>query len=217
MRRARAAGAARRAARRALALAWLAPALAAAAAQAGELRGRLLLELPGVRLADVGPVVVYLEPLAAAAPGPAAAPPGPATLRQRDARFAPPFLAVARGQTVTMPNDDTIYHNVFSFSEPNDFDLGLYPAGESRSVSFRNAGAVRVYCSIHESMNATLFVAPTPWFTIAGPDGRFALSALPEGRFRLRTWAEKLPPAERVVVLGGGTTTLDVRLGEPGP
>jgi plastocyanin len=195
------------------ALAVLLLAGAGSAARAGDLRGRVRLELPDLRLADVGPVVVYLEPLDGTAPE-APVPAGSATLRQRDARFAPSFLAVARGQSVAMPNEDAIYHNVFSFSAPNDFDLGLYPGGESRSVAFRRPGPVRVYCSIHESMNATLFVAPTPWFTVAGADGRFALPAVPPGRFRLRTWTEKLPPLERVVEVGRGATELDLRLGE---
>jgi plastocyanin len=203
-------------ARAARALALLVLAAAPPAARAGDLRGRVLVELPGLHLADVGPVVVYLEPLDRAAPE-AGAPAGPATLRQRDARFAPSFLAVARGQSVAMPNDDTIYHNVFSFSAPNDFDLGLYPGGESRSVAFRSPGPVRVYCSIHESMSATLFVAPSPWFTVAGADGRWALPGVPPGRFRLRTWSEKLPPLERVVETGRGTTLLDLHLGERAP
>jgi plastocyanin len=69
-------------------------------------------------------------------------------MHQREARFAPPFLAIAAGQSVAMENDDAIYHNVFSFSKSNDFDLGLYPAGESRTVTFRYAGVVRTYCSI---------------------------------------------------------------------
>ena len=196
----------------------LAPALAAAlalgsgAAWAGELRGRLEPGLPGVRLADVGPIVVYLELPSGAAP--AAAAPPPVALRQRDAAFSPRFLAVARAQTVAMPNDDSIYHNVFSFSAPNDFDLGLYPAGESRSIAFRHPGVVRLYCSIHESMNGTIFVAPTPWFAVTDAQGRFAIQGIPPGRWRLRTWTEKLPGLSRTLEIGAGTTQLELSLAE---
>jgi plastocyanin len=195
--------------RRALALACLAAALSAPAA-AGELRGRVELAFPGVTLADVGPVVVYLEGGDGAARAPAAP---QAEVRQKSASFSPPFLAVARGQDVAMPNEDAIYHNVFSFSAPNDFDLGLYPGGESRTVAFKHPGVVRLFCSIHESMNGTLFVAPTPWFAVVDADGRYTISGVPAGRFRLRTWAEKLPPSEREVVIGNGATRADVRLG----
>ena len=71
-----------------------------------------------------------------------------------------------------MPNDDVIFHNVFSYSTPNDFDLGLYPRGESRAKTFQYPGVVRIYCSIHESMNATIFVAPSIWHAVVGADGR---------------------------------------------
>ena len=199
--------------RRALAGACLAAALSAPAA-AGELRGRVELAFPGVALSDVGPVVVYLDGGEGAARPVSAAP--PAEIRQRSASFSPPFLAVAQGQNVAMPNDDAIYHNVFSFSAPNDFDLGLYPGGESRAVVFQHPGVVRIFCSIHESMNGTLFVAPTPWFAVVDADGRFAIPGVPAGRFRLRTWAAKLPPSEREVTVGKGLSTVDVRLGDGG-
>jgi plastocyanin len=194
--------------RLAFAAACLAAALAAPA-DAGELRGRVELALPGVALADVGPVVVYLE----GGPARSAAAAPPAEIRQQSARFSPPFLAVARGQAVEMPNDDDIYHNVFSFSAPNDFDLGLYPGGESRKVSFQHPGVVRIFCSIHEAMNGTLFVSPTPWFAVVEDDGRFTIAGAPAGRFRLRTWAAKLPPSEQEVSLGSGVTSVAVRLG----
>jgi plastocyanin len=189
---------------RALALAalLLLAAGAAAAAPPGSLHGRATLALEGLGLADVQPVVVYLEPLDAPAPAPPATP--RPTVHQRDARFAPRFLAVAAGQTVEMPNDDAIYHNVFSYSKPNDFDLGLYPAGQSRSIKLRHAGAVKLYCSIHESMTGTVFVAPSPWFAVLGADGRFAIDGVPAGRYELSTWSERLPTTRREIALRAG-------------
>jgi len=189
----------------------LALVLAATVARAGEVAGRVDLGVEGAALADLGPIAVYLEP---AGGGPVPAPSGPMpVVRQRDARFVPSFLVVAAGQTVRMANDDTIFHNVFSFSTPNDFDLGLYPAGRTRSIQFDHPGVVRLYCSIHESMNATVFVSPTPWFTIADDAGRFLLGDVPHGRFRLRTWSAKLPETERTLEVGPGTTSVEIVLG----
>jgi hypothetical protein len=146
-------------------------------------------------------VVVYLEPLDASAPPP---PPRRSVVRQRGARFDPGFVVIAAGQTVDMPNDDPIYHNVFSYSKPNDFDLGLYPSGQSRSVTFRHPGVVRTYCSIHESMNGTVFVSPTPLFAVVDDAGRFEIAEVPPARYRLRTWCDRLPPTEREVRIAPG-------------
>jgi hypothetical protein len=102
---------------------------------------------------------------------------------------------------------------VFSFSSPNEFDLGLYPGGESRAVAFRHPGLVRIFCSIHESMNGTLFVAPTPWFAVVEGDGSFRIPDVPPGRFRLHTWAEKLPPTERELRVGSAPAPVEIRIG----
>jgi hypothetical protein len=183
---------------------------------AGRVRGRLVLDLPGTTLVDVGPVVVFLD--GADKPLSFAPPQEQPAVHQRDARFAPSFIAIAAGTTVQMPNDDAIFHNVFSYSKPNDFDLGLYPAGQSRSVAFKHPGVVKAYCSIHESMNGTIYVAPSPWFTTAGPTGRFEIAGVPPGRYKLATWSEKLPATEReLVVRPGETVAVDLTLGAAKP
>jgi plastocyanin len=172
-------------------------------AATGSLRGKLRLAVEGSKLADAGPVVAYLEPLDGATP-----PPVPASVprvNQKDARFSPQFLAIAAGQSVAMPNDDAIYHNVFSYSTPNEFDLGLYPAGESRKVTFRHAGVVRTYCSIHESMSGTIFVAPNAYFAVVRPTGEFEIRNVAPGRYRLTTWCERLPAAVREIQVPAGT------------
>jgi plastocyanin len=183
------------------ALLLLLTAAPAPAQDSAVVRGRVVLGLEGVRLADLGPIVVYLEPVAGAAPPTRRAAP---TIRQRYAQFRPGFLAIAVGQSVRMPNDDDVDHNVFSYSKGNEFDLGLYPAGESRSVSFRKPGLVRIYCSIHESMNGTLFVAPSPYFSRASDSGSFLIAGVPPGRYRLRTWCERLPETTRELELAPG-------------
>lgn len=183
---------------------------ATAAFAESEVRGRVVLDLPGMQLADLGPVVVYVAPVpGVAAPAPAAIP----AIHQKNAAFAPGFLAIAAGQSVAMLNDDAIYHNVFSYSKPNDFDLGLYAAGQSRSVTFEHPGAVKLYCSIHESMNGAIFVAPTPWFAVADASGRFTLRGVPPGARALRTWNEKLPETEHAIdVPASGSTSIEVSL-----
>ena len=201
---------------------WLGAANAGAEA-VGELRGSVSLGVANVPLAAVAPIVVYLEALDA--------PSGVdalnwnraplynvvARMHQRDAHFSPPFLVVAAGQSVEMSNDDAIYHNVFSYSRPNDFDLGLYPAGESRKLVLRHPGVVKLYCSIHESMNATILVAPTRWFDVVNAKGGYALTGIPAGRYRAVVWTERLPATTRVIEIGAGEPrALDFVIGAPG-
>jgi plastocyanin len=197
----------------ALACAVLAQGAAPASAQDASLSGVLSVAVGGLSLADVAPAVVYLEAVDAPLPTPRAAR-GAAELRQRAARFEPSFLVVAVGQPVEMPNDDTIFHNVFSYSRPNDFDLGLYRSGESRTLHFEHTGPVRLYCSIHERMTGTIFVAPTRLFAIPAAGGAFRIEGVPPGRYRLRVWTARLPGITRELSLAVDEhVRLDLALG----
>ena len=187
----------------------------AVADPAGELRGRVSLGVAGVPLAAVAPIVVYLEPEGGVSAGGAGAQ-RTVRMRQKDAHFAPSFLVIAVGSTVEMANDDAIYHNVFSYSRPNDFDLGLYPAGESRKLVLRHPGVVKLYCSIHESMNATILVTPTRWFDVVDAKGGYALKDVQPGRYRAVVWAERLPGTSRMIEIGAGESeVLDWVVGSP--
>jgi plastocyanin len=189
---------------------WLALVAAPAAAQApATVQGRISVGVAEVTLADAGPIVVYLEAVAAPAPRPA-----PTTqIRQHLARFEPAFTVVPVGAEVRMPNEDTIFHNVFSYSRPNDFDLGLYGAGEARSVRFRTPGLVRIYCSIHEKMNGLIYVTPSSLYALPDARGAYRITGVPPGRYRLRAWSERLPVWTRDVELRAGQTAeVEVRL-----
>ena len=127
-----------------------------------------------------------------------------AEIRQKDENFVPRVVAVPVGSEVTFPNDDPIYHNVFSLSRTKTFDLGRFPRGKSRGVRFDKPGLVKVFCQIHSHMSATVMVFDHPWFAIPDEGGRFDLSGVPPGMHQITAWHERL-----------GDTTLQVRV-EPG-
>jgi plastocyanin len=195
----------------------LVPAAApAGATDLGGVRGRVRLAVDGAHLSGAQPVVVYLD-----APDGRLYYPVPKDvpkISQKNATFSPSFLLITAGQSVEMPNDDTIFHNVFSYSRPNELDLGLYPKGASKTVTFHHPGAVRIYCSIHESMNALIYAAPSPYHQRIDSKGAFRLENVPPGRYRLRTWSPVLPEATReVTVARGQTAEVDVAIASQAP
>ena len=132
-------------------------------------------------------VVVYIKD----AP-PRHVPPTRVDIRQRDENFVPPVVAVPIGSEVGFPNDDPIYHNVFSLSRPRSFNLGRYPRGHTRGVQFDRPGIVKVFCDIHSHMSATVMVFDHPWFAVPDEDGRFELPAVPAGDRQITAWHERL-------------------------
>jgi plastocyanin len=109
-------------------------------------------------------------------------------LPQRNRRFDPRLLVVPVGSTVSFPNDDPIFHNVFSLSKAKPFDLGYYPAGHTRVVKFNEAGIVQVYCHLHSNMYAVIVVVPNHWYTRPADDGTFSLTGIPPGRYEMVAW-----------------------------
>ena len=107
---------------------------------------------------------------------------------QRDLKFVPRVLPVQGGTTVDFPNNDKTWHNVFSASPGKKFDLGLYPAGESRSVTFEKPGVVRILCNVHPNMEAYIVVKGHPYFAATDKKGNYRLSAVPVGNYRLEVW-----------------------------
>jgi hypothetical protein len=108
------------------------------------------------------------------------------------------------GARVEFPNDDTIFHNVFSLSKVAPFDLGVYEPGETASVRTERTGLVRVYCNIHPEMAASIVVLDNPWFALTDPAGRFAVCGVPDGEYLLRAWNDMGAEASQRVQLVGG-------------
>lgn len=169
---------------------------------------------------DYSGVVVWLEPVRTPARPPI--PPRHSKMVQKDKTFTPHVLAIPVGSTVEFPNFDPIFHNAFSSYNGKIFDVGLYPPGSSQSVRFGRPGIVRVFCNIHASMSAIVAVLDTPWFTVTGKDGRFAIADVPEGEYSLQVFHERATAAtldalsERVSVGTAATDAGTIAISESG-
>jgi plastocyanin len=170
--------------------------------------------VPTVALApesEVRHVVVYVKD----APR-TAAPPMRAEIRQRNENFVPRIVAVTVGSTVDFPNDDPIYHNVFSLSRTKTFDLGRFPQGRSRGERFDKPGVVKVFCQIHSHMSATVMVFDHPWFAIPDEGGMFELSGVPPGMHQVTAFHERLgDTTQQIRVEGGRAASVDFVLPVP--
>jgi plastocyanin len=129
--------------------------------------------------------VVWLE--APDAPPPPATPPR-ALLDQRNLSFVPRVLVVRAGTLVDFPNNDRVFHNVFSFRDGQRFDLGLYPVGARRRVAFDRPGLSRVFCNIHPNMAAYVMTVDSPYFARSDDAGAFTITGVPVGTYTYHAW-----------------------------
>jgi hemoglobin len=112
-------------------------------------------------------------------------------IEQRNKTFAPHVMAVPVGSTVSFPNFDPIFHNVFSLSRARPFDLGMYKNGETREVKLDKPGIVRLGCNLHANMSAYLVVVDAPHYVIVNSDATYSFKSLAPGKYRVQAWNEQ--------------------------
>jgi plastocyanin len=160
-----------------------------------------------------GGAVVWLKRANGETPRPA--PAKGKVISQRGKTFVPHVLAVPVGTKVSFRNEDTIYHNVFSLTKPNDFDTGLYKQGGTYDQTFKKPGAVQLLCNIHSSMLGYVYVVDSPYYAQADGAGAFTIKGVPPGDYELEVWHEgaSTTTKERVNVGADGVRGLAVRVG----
>jgi plastocyanin len=125
---------------------------------------------------------------------------------QRDLTFVPHVLPILAGSTVEFPNSDPVYHNVFSFSKTKIFDLGRYPTGRTKAVTFNEPGLVKVYCDMHSQMNAFILVLANPYFTLTDEQGNYWIRDVPAGTYKVKAWFARLPEKTAAATIRAGET-----------
>ncbi|MGZ8499198.1 MAG: cupredoxin domain-containing protein, partial [Candidatus Binatia bacterium] len=111
---------------------------------------------------------------------------------QRNLKFIPTVVAIMAGETVDFPNNDKTWHNVYSKGGANDFDLGLYAAGKTRSKKFDKPGVSRILCNAHPNMEAFVVVKDHPGFSTTDSRGNYEIKNVPLGKVRVEIWYPNL-------------------------
>ena len=185
-----------------LATACVASLMGVAGGGAGVLAGPRAADLVGRVGAGgrpVADVVVWLD-----APG---APREPRTrvLEQRNMQFTPRVMAVQVGSTVELPNNDRVFHNVFSFNHGKRFDLGLYPVGATKRITLDRPAVNRLYCNIHPHMAAYIVAVDSPYFATTNEGGVFIITGVPPGEYTYHAWRSGGHELQGTVTVGSST------------
>lgn len=160
----------------------------------------------------VGDAVVSIEELPAGIAKAGA--PQKEVIDQRNTQFIPRVVAIRVGDTVEFPNHDKVWHNVYSKGGANDFDLGLYPPGKTRSQTFNKPGVSRILCNAHPQMEAFVVVKTHPFFSVTNSRGNYEIKNVPLGKVRIEVWTptQGTKSANIEVVRGGEVLAVDFDL-----
>jgi LPXTG-motif cell wall-anchored protein len=92
----------------------------------------------------------------ASAPEPKAIAAGSGAVTIADFQFTPAQITVNQGDTVTWTNSGPSAHSATATG--GSFDTGIFPAGQSRSHTFNEAGTFSYICTPHPQMHGTIVV-----------------------------------------------------------
>jgi plastocyanin len=158
--------------------------------------------------------VIVFDPIEA--PPSARTPPGAghaAKIDQINKHFVPKVSVIATGTVVSLPNSDSIRHEVYSHSPPHPFKVKLYAPDHHEDVLFDKPGLLVLGCNIHDSMVAFVVVVDSPYYAKILASGAVDMN-VPSGRYRLRVWHPKLRTAiePREISIGTGPMALPLIL-----
>lgn len=114
---------------------------------------------------------------------------------QKNKEFNPRVLPILVGTTVDFINNDDFEHNVFS-PDGEGYNLGNWGKGQKRSHVFSTPGVYVQLCKVHPEMVSYIVVLKTPYFAQADQEGKFKISGVPAGTWKLKMWNEKLKPKQ---------------------
>ena len=134
------------------------------------------------------------------------------TLDQNGCVYQPHVLAVAAGADVTILNPDKVLHNIHTYSKINKPMNRAQPKFKKKlKVKFDKPEIMEVKCDVHGWMGGWIFVAGNPYYSVTGADGAFNITDLPDGKYKVEIWHEKLgTQTKEVEVKAGETAKLDV-------
>jgi plastocyanin len=165
--------------------------------------------------APMADTVLMLVPTDASRDAAAAPQAAPEVMDQVKLQFNPQVMVVGKGGQVAFPNSDTVAHQVYSFSTPKRFSLGLYRGLPYAPVVFDQPGLVVLGCNIHDFMLGYVYVAESPYFGKSNERGEVHVADIPAGTYALKAWGPRFKEQEAQVlqqVTLRGDETLDVTL-----
>jgi hypothetical protein len=131
------------------------------------------------------------------------APKTPVILEQKGCRFEPHVFGLMVGQDLKIKNGDDLMHIIHVVPKANrEWGFSQAKVGEERIKVFDNKELmIRVFCDVHQWMQAWMGVLEHPFHGVTGPDGKFTIKGLPAGRYTLEVWHEKYAPVTQEIEL----------------
>lgn len=137
----------------------------------------------------------------------------PPELDNLKCRFVPD-VSIIRAGPLDVVNSDPVLHNTHGYyGRRTAFNLALPNKDQRIPTSLRRSGTVRVDCDAHGWMEGWVYVVDNPYYALTGADGKFDITDVPPGTYKLVVDQAFIGPTEQTVkVEAGKATNLNIEL-----
>jgi plastocyanin len=80
-------------------------------------------------------------------------------VKQKDHAFSVRAISARVGDRLVFHNEDASFHNAFSVSKGQWFNLGAYPKDATRTLSLLHEGTLEIECAMHPGEKLVVTVA----------------------------------------------------------
>jgi len=168
-------------------------------------------------LIEVGPgqgvanTLVYLAEVDKGKDWPASS--GTPQLVNHHCRFEPEMQVIRPG-SIAIVNHDPVLHNTHGYyGRRTAFNTALPNENQSITAELMKTGTVRVDCDAHGWMEGWIFVRDNPYYAVTGADGKFSITDVPPGTYKMVTLQPYANLVEQdVTVASGKSTALNIEL-----
>jgi hypothetical protein len=128
-------------------------------------------------------------------------------LNNHKCRFEPEVQVIRAGPLVVV-NSDPVLHNTHGhYGNRSAFNLSLPNEGQRIPVELKRPGTAFIDCDAHGWMQGWIYVVDNPYYAITGTDGKFTITEVPPGNYKLVAVQSFTGPVELPVTVTGGQST----------
>jgi plastocyanin len=135
-------------------------------------------------------------------------------IENRKCHFVPHVQAGMVGASYEVRNSDTVLHNTHLHMEDTTLlNIAMPSGGKNIRKTIAQTGLINVKCDAHKFMQGWIVVTDNPYSAVTDSEGRFKISDIPPGKYKIRFWHEGFPEKEKEVeILPKKSTELPVDL-----
>lgn len=123
---------------------------------------------------------------------------------QKKCTFVPHVLLIKPKDKGVVLNSDSVGHNFHTVSK-GIYNVNKKIKADAKMIveenKIRRSGTVQAKCDIHSWMGGWWIVAETPYTVISDEDGKFSITDIPPGTYKLKVWHETLGESEQEVIV----------------